>query len=581
QIEGLEVSGFEKSGIQIGSWPADGSRSGFDSVIIKNCIAYENALSGISIFGYYSLSDTLYSHQNIYISRCKAYKNDGLLGLTTHSGNGIIIGQVENAVIEYCEAYENGKNNNNPSGGPAGIWTWDSKRVTIQHSYSHHNRSQTGDGDGFDLDGGTRECILQYNYSHDNDGPGLLVAQYGGARKMKSNIVRYNISENDGKGLGALIWSGEPIGTLTAERIDFYNNTIYVDSTLNPTGNAGIAVYGNQETMQHIRVANNIVMANHHGVHIDINRANNLKFYNNVYFDFGNGYIFKDDGSSYSLLNAWRVGKNQEKYNGKSVGYALNPLLINPGKADSIAGVDSLTSILAYMFKASSTIIGKGLYIDSLLGMKNLITDYYGDTVLTKIQYTPGAFEPILPTANFINDFVCLKDTVNFYNLSQQASRSKWYFGDGDSSDIYSSIHVYTDTGWFRVSLIVWSSQSYSDTFSQRIYINPKQVVNFTVDSACERDTVSFDNLSTYTGSYTWDFGDGHTSNIFKPFHQFADTGSYQIKLKVVNQYQCVDSIDKFVYIMPYPTIQFDAKDVCVYSQVDFTNRTKNASTYH
>ena len=49
------------------------------------------------------------------------------------------------------------------------------------------------------LDGGVRNSIVQYNYSHDNDGAGYLLAQFEGGRAFYNNVIRYNVSENDGQ----------------------------------------------------------------------------------------------------------------------------------------------------------------------------------------------------------------------------------------------------------------------------------------------------------------------------------------------------------------------------------------------
>jgi hypothetical protein len=341
-IDSVETYGFKAAGIQLTAWPADESRSGYSNITISNSLAHHNGLSGISVSGYYKLSDTLFSHRKLNVTRCKAYYNDGISGWNTHSGNGIIIGQVDSCIIERCEAFENGKNNDNTKGGPAGIWAWDSKHVIIQYCYSHHNRTQTNDGDGFDLDGGVQNSIMQYNYSHDNDGPGFLIAQFAGARNMKNLTVRYNISERDGRGLGALIWSGDPAGKITAERIDFYNNTIFVDSIQNSYANAAFAVFANYGAMKDVRVCNNIFMTDNGINTVDIQRISNLKLCNNVYFDKKNTYRFKDNGTIYTKLFAWQSATGQEMFKGNYYGFVLDPNLINPGYGGALKDVDSL-----------------------------------------------------------------------------------------------------------------------------------------------------------------------------------------------------------------------------------------------
>ena len=81
------------------------------------------------------------------------------------------------------------------------------------------------DGGGFDLDGGVTNSVLQYNYSHDNDGAGYLVYSYPDAPyTCRNNTVRYNISQNDGRKhhFGAILVGGDLRDT------NIYNNTLYV-----------------------------------------------------------------------------------------------------------------------------------------------------------------------------------------------------------------------------------------------------------------------------------------------------------------------------------------------------------------
>jgi hypothetical protein len=66
-------------------------------------------------------------------------------------------------------------------------------------------------------------AALQYNYSHGNDGAGYLLYQFSGANPFGGNVVRYNISENDGRrGSYSGIYAGGDVGNT-----EIYNNTIY------------------------------------------------------------------------------------------------------------------------------------------------------------------------------------------------------------------------------------------------------------------------------------------------------------------------------------------------------------------
>jgi hypothetical protein len=83
------------------------------------------------------------------------------------------------------------------------------------------------DGDGFDLDVGTTDSVIQYCYSHDNFGGGYLLSQQG-SEPWSNNVLRYNISENDawGQRLGAITYYSEE-SELGLEDSWVYGNTVY------------------------------------------------------------------------------------------------------------------------------------------------------------------------------------------------------------------------------------------------------------------------------------------------------------------------------------------------------------------
>lgn len=227
-IENVNISGFKFAGISIAAKPVDDGFSGFRNVKIKHTVVHGNGDAGINCIGTWSPEETGYSHADIYVGYSRVFGNLGIQGKGTHSGNGIVLGQVDGATIEHCKAYRNGALNDCEDGGPVGIWAWDSNRVLIQKNESHHNRtSSSKDGGGFDLDGGVRNSIMQYNYSHDNDGAGYLLAQFEGAKAFHNNVIRYNLSENDGRQNtygGVHLWSTGSNGGIRNSTI--YQNTI-------------------------------------------------------------------------------------------------------------------------------------------------------------------------------------------------------------------------------------------------------------------------------------------------------------------------------------------------------------------
>ena len=240
RVHRVDVSGFKHAGICLTAQPTDGSWSGFRDVKITNTTSSDNGDAGISCIGAWNPDQHGYAHADFYISNCSAYRNAGIPGKGSHSGSGIVLGQVDGAVVEHCRAYENGQLNDYEGGGPVGIWAWDANRVVIQFNESHHNRTGSSkDGGGFDLDGGVTNSVVQYNYSHDNDGAGYLLAQFESARPFYGNLLRYNLSVNDGRRNsygGIHLWSTGAKGGITDTT--FYANTICTTQSAygNPAG---------------------------------------------------------------------------------------------------------------------------------------------------------------------------------------------------------------------------------------------------------------------------------------------------------------------------------------------------------
>ena len=240
RIHRVDVSGFKYAGVNFTAQPIDNSWSGFRNVRITNTTSHDNGDAGISCIGAWQPEQNGYAHTDFYIGNCSAYRNAGIPDKGSHSGNGIVLAQVDGALIEHCRAYENGKLNDYEGGGPVGIWTWDANRVVIQFNESHHNRTgRSKDGGGFDLDGGVTNSVVQSNYSHDNDGAGYLLAQFEGARPFYGNVIRHNLSVNDGRKNsygGIHLWSTGANGGITDTT--FYRNTVYMSESGdgNPAG---------------------------------------------------------------------------------------------------------------------------------------------------------------------------------------------------------------------------------------------------------------------------------------------------------------------------------------------------------
>ena len=240
RVEDVEASGFGGYGVRVETssshlvWVVMDfllpPKSGYSDVRIERVAAHDNGLAGIYVYGEFNpLWGGTYAHRDVYVGHCRAYRNVGRSGpKLPHTGSGIVVSDVDGAVVEHSVAYENGLRSESRVGGPVGIWAWDATRVAIQHNVAYRNR--TGgpkDGGGFDLDGGVTHSVMQYNLSYDNDGSGYLLAQFPGAHPFHDNVVRYNVSIGDGRKnstAGILVWSGDPESPVTRTLVT--NNTI-------------------------------------------------------------------------------------------------------------------------------------------------------------------------------------------------------------------------------------------------------------------------------------------------------------------------------------------------------------------
>ena len=125
------------------------------------------------------------------------------------------------------------------------------------------------DGSGFDLDLGTENGMIQYNWSHDNEGEGFLLMSwpvgFGYSRGESHNIqMRYNVSERDGKKLGGGI---SVFGGVAPAVI--YNNVVYYEPArlagtpmFNGEGGALTTSIFGKSGKPDLRVYNNIFIIN-------------------------------------------------------------------------------------------------------------------------------------------------------------------------------------------------------------------------------------------------------------------------------------------------------------------------------
>ena len=68
----------------------------------------------------------------------------------------------------------------------------------------------------------------------------------------------------------------------------------------------------------------------------------------------------------------------------------------------------------------------------------------------------------------------------------------------------------------------------------------------------CLPNSFQFTNQSQGGNLYSWNFGDGSTSNLFSPSHNYADTGIYDVTLIVSDSMSCIDSDTAILQVQVY-----------------------------
>lgn len=183
------------------------------------------------------------------------------------------------------------------------------------------------------------------------------------------------------------------------------------------------------------------------------------------------------------------------------------------------------------------------------------------------------------PSADFQYEPAQCSRTVLLQNLSGEARRFLWDFGDGSQSTDYSPLHSYANAGYYKVTLIAEPGSVCADTIQKWITVRETPKADFTYRIPECNLKVFFENLSQGGVSYHWDFGDGHSSRSVSPIHIYSDTGVYRVRLIVNPDSVCPHSFTLEVHITKGVAAKFKPPLPTCSSQRYFENTSSLA--YH
>jgi len=171
----------------------------WDGITIENCYIHDLGSCGISIGSDYKVNkvepgETTYPILGVRIA------NNRIHDIVR---DGAIIRQCRGGVMEYNEVSRTGL-----VAISNGLWWYDSDSCYLQYNEGYHCKAAFDkDGAPFSIDNSSTRCVIQYNYSHDNEGAGYML--FGHDDRGYGNTIRHNLSVNDhtnnaSEGIGAI-----------------------------------------------------------------------------------------------------------------------------------------------------------------------------------------------------------------------------------------------------------------------------------------------------------------------------------------------------------------------------------------
>jgi len=208
----------------------------FDGVLIENNSVHDVGRTGIVVWdASYFTTDMTVPVQSALTSNVRIRGNtvvdtdsDGILAFGTDGAvmeDNVVRGAGQRTIVP------TDANKNWVMPASAGLWPTRGMNTLVQFNEVSGTQTHTTDGQGFDVDMGSKNTRVQYNYSHDNEG-GFILLMGGFSSDV---VVRDNLSVNDGwggeKGIFTFSW-GVPAP------VKIFNNTVYI-----PAGSPAKPIY--------------------------------------------------------------------------------------------------------------------------------------------------------------------------------------------------------------------------------------------------------------------------------------------------------------------------------------------------
>jgi PKD repeat protein len=181
---------------------------------------------------------------------------------------------------------------------------------------------------------------------------------------------------------------------------------------------------------------------------------------------------------------------------------------------------------------------------------------------------------------------ICATSPINFNNTSSNIVSSQWQLllngVQVDTSTRTSAVFALPipDTT-YSVRLTVRNANNCANDTTRQYYVFPIAVADFTTSSHCMGTNIPITNNSSVqtnklnnTFGSEWTFGNGDIGLSNVPTYKYDTAGTFNVKLKVITNFGCVDSISKQVTVHSAPNADFSVSNLCQFSTLALANNT-------
>lgn len=175
----------------------------------------------------------------------------------------------------------------------------------------------------------------------------------------------------------------------------------------------------------------------------------------------------------------------------------------------------------------------------------------------------------------------CLPHTVEFMDMSDSTMTYMWTFEGGTpaTSTDANPVVEYSTSGIFNVTLEAISNTGNTYTIERPNYVNIGMSPTAAFNANVIGGDVNFTNSSMGDGTYSWEFGDGETSDEENPGHSYNAAGVYTVVLTMTND--CgTSTIEQEVEIIAVaPTASFSVNEMegCTPFVVEFSDQSSGS----